>query len=113
MSDAEEADINRDGEINVSDVLCIVDIILGYRSYQAPANARYATMDDLSLLCNDNTYTLCLDNHEPYFGFQMCLSLPEGCSLRNVSLVADRSDGHQLNVRDHGDGTYTHAKAKA
>ena len=103
----DDADINGDDEINISDVLCIVDIILGYRTYNAPANARLSTLDNLSLMRKDNTYTLCLDNHEPYAGFQMLLSLPEGCTLRDARLVSDRSDGHRLGVRDHGDGTYT------
>ena len=102
-----EADINADKEINISDVLCIVDIILGKSTYSAPANARMAVLDDLSLLRKDNTYTLCLDNHEPYSGFQLRLSLPDGCTLRNASLMADRSDGHRVSVRNHGDGTYT------
>ena len=102
-----EGDINNDGEINISDVLCIVDIILGKYIYQVPANAREATLDNLFLLRKDNTYTLCLENHEPYAGFQMHLSLPDGCTLRNARLVTERSDGHQLSVRDHGDGTYT------
>ena len=102
-----EGDINGDNEINISDVLCIVDIILGKLTYSAPANARMATFDNLSLLRKDNTYTLCLDNHEPYSGFQLRLSLPDGCTLRNASLMADRSDGHRVSVRNHGDGTYT------
>ena len=66
-----------------------------------------ALMDELTLLRKDNTYTLCLDNHEPYSGFQMRLTLPDGCTLRNASLIADRSDGHHVMVKDHGDGTYT------
>ena len=37
----------------------------------------------------------------------MLLTLPEGSTLRKASLVADRSDGHRLIIRDHGDGTYT------
>ncbi len=102
-----DGDINHDGEINISDVLSIVDIILGQNSYNAPANARTSTLDDLTLLRKDNTYTLCLNNHEPYAGFQMLLTLPEGSTLRKASLLADRSDGHRLIVRDHGDGTYT------
>ena len=103
----DDADINGDGEINISDVLCIVDIILGYRTYSATTNVRHATLDNLSLVRKDNTYTLCLDNYEPYSGCQMRLALPDGCTLRNARLVSERSEGHQLCVRDHGDGTYT------
>ncbi len=101
------ADLNGDGEINISDVLSIVDIILGFKRYDAPANARMALLDNIYLTGMNCTYTLCLENKEYYTGCQMRLSLPEGCTLRDVSLMADRTDGHHLTVRAHGEDGYT------
>ena len=103
----DDGDVNRDGKVNISDVLSIVDIILGYKKYVAPPTVRTAMFDNLFLTKTNNTYMLCLDNQEPYKGCQMRVKLPDGCTLRDASLVKERSDGHQVSVRNHGDGEYT------
>ena len=102
------ADYNRDTYITVSDgVAIIADLRSGNaapRRYNAPALT--AANDALHLGVNKSGFGIALDNESTFTAFSLDITLPEGETLRSVTLDSRRTDGHTLSWRQLADGTY-------
>ena len=102
------ADYNQDTYVTVSDgVAIIADLRSGNaapRRYNAPALT--AANDALHLGVNKSGFGVALDNESTFTAFSLDITLPEGETLRSVTLDSRRSDGHTLSWRQLADGTY-------
>ena len=102
------ADYNQDTYVTVSDgVAIIADLRSGNaapRRYNAPALT--AANDALHLGVNKSGFGVALDNESTFTAFSLDITLPEGETLRSVTLDSRRTDGHTLSWRQLADGTY-------
>ncbi len=102
----QNADMNNDKSINVTDVTSVVGIVLNELAPKAPANARYDVDDRVVLAANSSGCSICLDGNAPFTACEMTLTLPEGCTLLDVSLDSHQPTSHQMAVHSIGDGRY-------
>lgn len=102
----QNADMNNDKSINVTDVTSVVGIVLNELAPKAPANARYDVDDRVVLAANSSGCSICLDGNAPFTACEMTLTLPEGCTLLDVSLDSHQPTSHQMAVHNIGDGRY-------
>ena len=97
-----EADINNDGDINVTDVMGIVNIVLGWGWNAMPS--MYETSNGLLVVkTSSKGCSLSLDNSETCTALQMVVTLPYGSSLKDMSLNGNSS--HQVNFQRIGDNS--------
>ena len=99
----EDADVNGDHVINISDIMAIVNLVVNATSSNAPAHAREAMTDAISLMPTTSGYAISLKNTEPYTALQMDIQLPNDAPL-NAHLTDSRSDGHSIICLDLGNG---------
>ena len=99
----ENADVNGDHVINISDIMAIVNLVVNATSSNAPAHAREAMTDAISLMPTTSGYAISLKNTEPYTALQMDIQLPNDAPL-NAHLTDSRSDGHSIICLDLGNG---------
>ena len=88
------ADMNGDGEIDLSDAIIIYTSLGVYDGAQV--NAKSPSLDLLILAAKGNDFTMSLDNQDAYTGFQCDIRVPEGSSLADISLNPSRGTGHTL-----------------
>ena len=100
----EAADMNGDGEVTVTDIMLIANLI-NHPAMNAPRRA------PALMVCNDRlsgesvrlnvgetrTVSILLDNEMDYSAFQFDLTLPEGLRADNFALT-DRAGSHALDV---------------
>ena len=103
------ADYNQDTYVTVSDGVAIIADLRGgnssvARRQNAPALA--TAHDAVRLACNSEGFGVALDNESIFTAFSMGVTLPEGETLRGVTLDSRRADGHTLSFRQLADGTY-------
>ena len=94
----EAADVNKDGKVDVGDQTAVVNLILYGNITGQQANAvRAITQESVSIeAVGENIFALNLNNANSYTNCQMDLSLPEGMTLRGITL-AERAESHELN----------------
>jgi hypothetical protein len=103
--------MNADNSIDVSDVVSIVNVILGKtaaaRSMERLSAVAEATATDhLSLMAgNEGGLSLVLDNTADYIAAQFDVRLSEGQTLEQV-VKGQRARGHQLATAKVADDTY-------
>lgn len=105
------ADVNKDGIIDVTDVVGIVNISLGIEPETTPANAALRSLNPLySMSLNDNSLAispfslkagenceveLLLNNADDLTAMQLDIALPEGLSITGLALT-ERNSSHTL-----------------
>lgn len=106
----ENADVNADGNITVTDVS-----LIAYLAMNATLNAPRRTpalttcndrmsSENVTLTPGENsTVSIALDNEMDYCAFQIDLTLPEGLTARNFTL-SDRADSHAFEVNRLSNG---------
>lgn len=99
----EDADVNGDHVINISDIMAIVNLVVNATSANAPAHAREAMTDAISLMPTTQGYAIALQNIELYTALQMDIQLKSDASF-NARLADNRSDGHCIICSDLGNG---------
>ena len=105
----ESADIDKDNVIDVADVVGTVNIILKKNTtnyVRMRATEIVEDNDILSLLCNDDSYSLCLDNQDRYVAAQFDIRLVEGNVLESVRLNKNRMNGHQVTYNQVDENVY-------
>jgi hypothetical protein len=102
------ADLNDDGEINVTDIVKVVSIIMsGNNVRQRSAMAESTDHDRLTLTENENhTLSLSLDNEGSYVATQFDIHLSAGQTLEDISLNDIRSNEHVLTYSKKDANTY-------
>ena len=104
----EAADMNGDGNITVTDIMLIANLIMT-PSMNAPKRmpslngcTDRISGDDLVLALGESrTVSLTLDNVLDYTAFQIDLAIPEGLTASNFVLT-DRAGNHTFDVEDIG-----------
>ena len=99
----ENADVNGDHVINISDIMAIVNLVVNATSANAPAHAREAMTDAISLMPTNQGYAVSLQNTEPYTALQMDIQMDDDSPL-TAHLMDNRSDGHSIVCSDLGNG---------
>ena len=101
--------MNKDGEVNVTDIVSVVDVIMS----DGHANTRAAIVDEdtssdyLTLNENgDNLLSLALHNQANYVASQFVVSLSDGLTLENISLNDKRGGNHVLVYSKESDNQY-------
>ncbi len=102
----ENADIDGNGIVEQSDIQPLVTMVLTMDLSYAPEGSFDSSFDNLYMLSNGNSYTLCMNSHETYLGCQMRLTLPEGCSLQEAKLSSENSN-HKMAIKNNGKGEYS------
>ena len=102
------ADVNKDGSVTITDCVAAIDLIAAQtksvrtnRSSAVPIST-----DNISASLHDNLLTVNLDNENHYTAFQMVVTMPEGMTLDKAVIDKLRGTGHQLTVRNLGNGQY-------
>lgn len=118
------ADLNGDGEVNVTDIVMLVNLIMsGQNSAVRTVSNRAGdltegdclTIDDVSMIAGETKQvSIMLKNPDrKYAAFQFDLTLPDGVTIAKnengkmmASLDIDRKDDHTLTVSEIGNNTY-------
>ncbi len=102
------ADINRDAEITMSDVVAIVDIVLDEKDTVATGRTRscIAGLDLGKATVKHETAAIpmSLANNTPYCAFQADVVLPEGIALESVTLAARAQGTHRVTWKKQANG---------
>ena len=104
------ADMNGDGEISVTDIMLIANLVMG-SSMNMPRRVSALPADDYSMsgevatLTAGETCTISVDltNVKACNAFQLDLNLPENLTASNFALTG-RASGHELDVQAFDDG---------
>lgn len=103
------ADYNKDGNITVSDALAIIQSLLNDTGAKGAAFVEFPR-DNLSMVSvsaiSSKVFDVALANDAEYTAFTMDVTLPEGETLKAVTLNPTRSNGHQLAYSRLADGKY-------
>ena len=102
------ADMNSDGEIDLSDAIIIIFKSLGVlqtRGLQTMGDA-LCSDDYLQMAAGVNSYSVSLTNEGRYLGMQCDIRLPEGMTLENVTLNGSRAEDHTVMWNEIGEGCY-------
>ena len=103
----ENADTNSDEMIDISDVVGIVNIVLGNSSAYTTSKKHYLkAIDNIYVSRNYDGIGIGLYDSNQYIACQFTVKLPEGCSLKKVTLDEDCSNGHSLTWNYLGNRTY-------
>ncbi len=102
------ADINRDAEITMSDVVAIVDIVLDGKDTET-ANRTRSCISGLELgkatvKHEIATIPMNLANNTPYSAFQADVVLPEGIALESATLAARAQGTHRVTWKKQANG---------
>lgn len=102
------ANVNGDGNLNVTDLVGITNIALGVRDTEirpAPTigESYYSTPVVHATAIENNVVSFSLNNEMPIAGIQMDLILPEGMTIQDATLQG-RANNHQLSISTLGDG---------
>ena len=102
------ADINRDGSVNLSDAVVLVNEIAGDQNFaRAMFVPENEIINDALLLKGVNgNYSLSMNNERQYTAFQFDLYVPEDLEISNVMLNEQRKHGHQLLYNKVENGHY-------
>ena len=102
------ADINRDGSVNLSDAVVLVNEIAGDQNFaRAMFVPENEIINDALLLKGVNgNYSLSMTNEQQYTAFQFDLYVPEDIEFLNVMLNDQRKQGHQLLYNKVENGHY-------
>jgi hypothetical protein len=100
------ANVVEDNAISVTDVMAIVDIVLGIATNNAPAQARNSVTDGIGLSVASGQCTVVLDNSEPFTALEFTIVMPEDAQLGNVAMMQARSNGHQVKAKAVAPGRY-------
>ncbi len=104
------ADVNGDGKVSITDCSAAVDLIAARTttpsSARRKANAMLSNTDFISGTLHDGLLSIDLEAEHRFTAFQMTVSVPEGMTLGNGSMNAQRGADHLLTVRNLGDGRY-------
>ena len=99
------AEMTCDGEVTLSDVSAIADLVVSRPTVDA-ARARESVTDILALTATGDRCTVHLSASAPYHAFQMTVVLPEGARMGNVLLADGRANGHHVQWREVSPGRY-------
>lgn len=109
-SKVEAADVNGDGEVTITDCVAAIDLIAAQQSSGAPmlANRRgaMANSDFITASMEENLLNVALENEHSYTAFQMVVSMPANMTLGKATMDELRGAGHQVMVRNLGNGQY-------
>ena len=104
------ADVNGDGKVSITDCSAAVDLIAAGASTPSSArkkaNAMFSDTDFISGTLHDGLLSIDLEAEHRFTAFQMTVSVPEGMTLGNGSMNAQRGADHLLTVRNLGGGRY-------
>ncbi len=104
------ADVNGDGKVSITDCSAAVDLIAAGTSTPSSArkkaNAMFSDTDFISGTLHDGLLSIDLEAEHRFTAFQMTVSVPEGMTLGNGSMNAQRGADHLLTVRNLGGGRY-------
>ena len=104
------ADVNGDGKVSITDCSAAVDLIAAGTSTPSSArrkaNAMLSNTDFISGTLHDGLLSIDLEAEHRFTAFQMTVSVPEGMTLGNGSMNAQRGADHLLTVRNLGGGRY-------
>ena len=101
----EEADLDGNGRIDVTDALRVVQIIID-QEIEHPLLAPCNSMQAYLMPTAPRTTTLHLENAIPCTAMQMTVSVPANCKIKGVRLNDSRSQGHNIRTEDMGNGQY-------
>ena len=99
------AEVTCDGEVTLSDVSAIADLVVSRPSVPA-ARARESVTDMVALTSRGDRCTVHLSASAPYHAFQMTVVLPEGARMGNVLLADGRANGHHVQWMEVSPGRY-------
>ena len=101
------ADINNNGEVNLGDAVCLVNMIAGdqnmVKAMHAPRRVEVSE-EALTLTLTDEGLSLSLENQRGYTAFQFDLYVPEAMDVTSMLLNAQRKQRHQLLYNKVEDG---------
>ena len=104
------ADVNGDGKVSITDCSAAVDLIAAGTSTPSSArrkaNAMLSDTDFISGTLHDGLLSIDLEAEHRFTAFQMTVSVPEGMTLGNGSMNAQRGADHLLTVRNLGGERY-------
>ena len=104
------ADVNGDGNVSITDCVAAIDLIAAQASTPSSArrkaNAMLSDTDFISGTLHDGLLCIDLEAEHRFTAFQMTVSVPEGMTLGNGSMNAQRGADHLLTVRNLGGGRY-------
>ena len=105
------ADVDRSGDINVSDLVGIADIAVHYEG--APRRVAQAPVENALTLTAASTpqggkqvVTIALDGSTQLTALQLDLTLPEGMTLEQATLTNRASGSHMVGTAQCGDGVW-------
>ena len=103
------SDMNDDGEVNVTDIVMVVSIVMT-PSNNAPKRAAVAEMadnDQLEMTSKDSkTLSLNLQNEGSYVASQFDIVLSAGQTLESIQLNSKRMANHQMTYTNTSDNRY-------
>lgn len=105
----EAADINGDGEVNVTDIVLVVNIIMSAQSTNARCIGNFALTDSDRLTLTEadgQRFGLCLENAGRYVASQLEVRVSDGETIDGISLNGERSGRHLLTYAKTGKNTY-------
>lgn len=102
------ADINKDNDVNLGDAVALVNNIAGDQNFvKAWNNPSQETANDvLNLTECCRGLSLTLDNERRYTAFQFDLFVPKDADVTQMTMNAERKQGHQLLYNKVEDGHY-------
>ena len=112
ITDAEKkaaADINNDGDVDITDIIGAIDLMISQNassSTMSKAPARLQASDYIEASIRGKNIDVSLENQRGYSAFQMMVYMPDGLMLTGAKLNKQRTDSHQLLVRQIGNGQY-------
>ncbi len=102
------ADINRDAEITMSDVVAIVDIVLDGKDTETANRTRSCIagleLGKATVKHEVATIPMNLANNTPYSAFQADVVLPEGIALESATLAARAQGTHRVTWKKQANG---------
>ena len=100
----DKADFNSDERIDVADAMGIVKLILN--STAEMPQTQITLLNGPTLTGNNGMFQLNMDNAASYTAFQIEVVVPQGASLRDVTLCEDVSAGHSVRFNRLDNGHY-------
>jgi hypothetical protein len=101
----EAADVNYDTYINVTDVVMVIDHILGNVNLN-PNRAAAADAEVGAISLSSDMKTVSLTNPSAYTAFQMDVTLPQGVGLEDVLLTERAARSHSVVICEMENGSY-------
>ena len=102
------ADVNKDGSVTITDCVAAIDLIAAQSKSvrMNRASQKLVSSDYISAFMKDNLLTVNLNNENRYTAFQMVVTMPDGMTIDKAVIDELRGTGHQLTVRNLGNGQY-------